>query len=219
MSTALQHTALIEPVSLVTERQRMLDRLERTAVVQQIGNTPLVRVGALADAAGLPPEVELWLKLEWANPGGSVKDRPALAIVRDAIASGALRAGKTLLDATSGNTGIAYAMLGAALGFPVELVVPGSASGERKAILAAYGAQVILSDPYEGSNGAIRHARERYLAAPDRYVLADQYNNPANPAAHTATTGPKSGGKPSGGSPTSSPGSARPARSWGQGAT
>jgi cysteine synthase B len=140
---------------------------------------------------GLPDTVELWLKAEWTNPGGSVKDRPALNIVRSALASGKLGRGQTLLDATSGNTGIAYAMLGAAVGFPVELVVPGSASDERRRILAAYGARVIYSDPYDGSNGAIRLARERAADAPERYFYADQYTNPANPAAHVATTGPE----------------------------
>jgi cysteine synthase B len=120
-----------------------------------------------------------------------VKDRPALCIVRDGQARGELGNGKVLLDATSGNTGIAYAMLGAAFGFPVELVVPETASDERKAMLKAYGASVILSDPYEGSNGAIRHARVLYAERPDHYFYADQYSNPANPAAHFSGTGPE----------------------------
>jgi cysteine synthase B len=139
----------------------------------------------------LPETVEIWVKAEWTNPGGSIKDRPALSIVRTALASGQLREGKTLLDATSGNTGIAYAMLGAAIGFPVELVVPESASDERKRMLTAFGARVVFSDPYDGSNGAIRLARERAANFPDRYYYADQYSNPANPTAHVTTTGPE----------------------------
>lgn len=165
--------------------------LDNFAVVKAIGNTPLLPLRRLAAHAGLPETVELWLKAEWTNPGGSIKDRPALGIVCAALASGELGPGRILLDATSGNTGIAYAMLGAALGFPVELILPGSASDERKRILAAYGATVMLSDPYEGSNGAIQAARELAASAPDRYFYADQYNNPANPAAHVATTGPE----------------------------
>ncbi len=160
-------------------------------MVRAIGNTPLLRLGRLARQAGLPDGVEIWLKAEWANPGGSVKDRPALAIVRDALERGQLGDGKVLIDSTSGNTGIAYAMLGAAIGFPVELVVPGSASRERKQILAAYGATVVESDPYAGSDGAIRHVRELVAANPDRYFFADQYGHPANLAAHVATTGPE----------------------------
>lgn len=165
--------------------------LDRLAVVQAIGNTPLLPLRRLAADLGLPGNVELWLKAEWGNPGGSVKDRPALWIIRDALLRGRLGTGQTLLDATSGNTGIAYAMLGAALGIPVELILPGNASEERKQILAAYGATVVLSDPYEGSNGAILAARERAATAPDRYYYADQYNNPANVAAHADTTGPE----------------------------
>ncbi len=165
--------------------------LDSIAVVRAIGNTPLLRLSRLAERSGLAPLVEIWLKAEWANPGGSVKDRPALAIVRDALKRGQLGDGKVLIDSTSGNTGIAYAMLGAAIGFPVELVVPGSASIERKQILAAYGATIVESDPYAGSDGAIRHVRELVAADPDRYFFADQYGHPANPAAHATTTGPE----------------------------
>ncbi len=173
------------------EIANLLRALDASAVAQAIGNTPLLPLRKLAARHGLPANIELWLKAEWTNPGGSVKDRPALAIVRCAFASGQLGNGKILLDATSGNTGIAYAMLGAALDFPVELVIPGSASDERKQILAAYGARIVLSDPYDGSNGAIRLAREMAANAPDRYFYADQYNNSANPAAHAETTGPE----------------------------
>jgi cysteine synthase B len=165
--------------------------LERVAVVHAIGNTPLLRLSRIAERYGLGPSVEIWLKAEWANPGGSVKDRPALGIVRAALESGELCEGRVLLDSTSGNTGIAYAMLGAAIGFPVELVVPGSASEERKQILAAYGAKIILSDPYDGSNGAIRHVRAMAAEEPERYFYADQYSHPANPASHFSTTGPE----------------------------
>lgn len=161
------------------------------AVVQAIGNTPLLGLSRFAQRIGLPPSIELWLKAEWANPGGSVKDRPALAIVRQGMATGELGNGKTLLDATSGNTGIAYAMLGAAFGFPVELVIPESASSERKAILTAYGANIVYSDPYEGSNGAIIMARQVAAERPDAYFYADQYSNIANPRAHYDSTGPE----------------------------
>src|SRR6187402_2717574 len=121
--------------------------LAHVGVVGTIGNTPLIRLHRTAADHGLPASIELWLKAEWTNPGGSVKDRPALGIVRAALGEGLLTSGKSLIDSSSGNTGIAYAMLGAAIGFPVTLVVPGSASEERKRILAAYGAKVIESDP------------------------------------------------------------------------
>ena len=172
--------------------------LAHVGVVSTIGNTPLIRLQRTASDHGLPASIELWLKAEWTNPGGSVKDRPALGIVRAALREGLLTSGKSLIDSTSGNTGIAYAMLGAAIGFPVTLVVPGSASEERKRILAAYGAKVIESDPYEGSDGAIRLVRELVAADPDAYVYADQYGHQANPAAHFATTGPEIWGQTAG---------------------
>jgi cysteine synthase B len=167
------------------------ETLDRLAVVTAIGNTPLLQLRQFAADLGLPASIELWLKAEWCNPGGSVKDRPALAIIHDALDRGGLRSDRVILDATSGNTGIAYAMLGAALGIDVELVVPGSASPERKQILAAYGAKVTLSDPYDGSNGAILLAREMAASKPERYFYADQYNNQANPAVHERGTGPE----------------------------
>jgi len=174
------------------DRTRKVDRLlQSIAVVRAIGETPLLRLSRLAAHHGLPDSVEIWLKAEWANPGGSVKDRPALGIVHDALASGQLGEGKALIDSTSGNTGIAYAMLGAAIGFPVELVVPGSASRERKQILAAYGAKVIESDPYAGSDGAIEHVRELVAAHPERYYFANQYGHACNPDAHFHSTGPE----------------------------
>ncbi len=154
-----------------------------------IGHTPLIGFPRLA--ADLPAGVEVYAKAEWFNPGGSVKDRPALAIVRDALARGLLRPGVTLLDSTSGNMGIAYAMLGAARHFPVRLVVPANASPERLAILRAYGVDLTLSDPAEGSDGAIRLAHEIVAQAPERYYYANQYHNAANWQAHHATTGPE----------------------------
>jgi cysteine synthase B len=130
------------------------------------------------------PHVEIAAKAEWFNPGGSVKDRPAFSMIEAGLASGDLRPGKTILDATSGNTGIAYAMIAAALGYPVKLYLPQSASRERKRILEAYGAEVILTPGDEGTDGAIRRVRELAAAEPDRYFYPDQYSNPANWQAH-----------------------------------
>jgi len=154
----------------------------------QIGNTPLVRLERVV--RGLPG-ITLLAKAEWHNPGGSVKDRAALAMVREVIAEGRLTPGKTLLDATSGNTGIALAMLGAALGFPVLLAMPSNVSPERKRILQAYGAEVEWTRPDESSDGAIRRARELAASDPARFCYLDQYSNPANWRAHYETTGPE----------------------------
>lgn len=156
--------------------------------LQCIGHTPLLRVERLG---GIPPGVEIWGKAEWFNPGGSVKDRPILRMIEEAERSGRLTPGRTLLDSTSGNAGIAYAMIGAAKGYAVELVVPENVSEERKRIISAYGARIVYSDPLEGSDGAILLARERLAAAPDRYIMLDQYNNPANWRAHYEGTGPE----------------------------
>jgi cysteine synthase B len=161
-------------------------------VLDLIGDTPLVDLSALTGRR----EVRLLAKAEFANPGGSVKDRPALAMVRDAerrglLIAGAGDAGRRLLDATSGNTGIAFAMIGAALRIPVTLCMPENASLERRRILAAYGAEVQLTDPLEGSDGAILAARRLAAAHPDRYAYLDQYANPANWRAHFHTTGPE----------------------------
>ena len=153
--------------------------------LERIGNTPLVRLAKLTSEV---PGVEILGKGEWANPGGSVKDRPALNIVLEGERSGQLRPGKTLLDATSGNTGIAYAMIGAARGFPVKLCMPSNVSLERKRILKAYGAEVAFTDPNDGSDGAIRKAHELQAADPDKYFYADQYSNDANWRAHYNTT-------------------------------
>jgi cysteine synthase B len=155
------------------------------AVLAQIGNTPLLSLDALL--AGFSG-VELLGKAEWHNPGGSVKDRAAARIVSEARRSGQLGPGKTLLDSTSGNTGIAYSMLGAALGFPVTLCVPENVSPERKRILQAYGANIIYTDPAEGSDGAIKIARQYAQGHPDLYFYADQYSNDANWRAHYETT-------------------------------
>jgi len=154
-----------------------------------VGNTPLVRLSHIT--AHLPPTVEVYAKAEWFNPSGSVKDRPALNIIRTAEASGELTPDKVLLDSTSGNMGIAYATLGAALGYRVRLVMPENASPERVSILRALGAEFSLSSPLEGSDGAIREARALAAAEPDRYFYANQYNNPANWQAHFYSTGPE----------------------------
>src|SRR5574341_750182 len=152
-----------------------------------IGNTPLLRFPRLT--AHLPPQVQLFAKAEWTNPGGSVKDRPALNIIRQAERCGDLRPGMTLLDSTSGNMGIAYAMLCAARGYSIKLALPGNASLERLAILSAYGAELVLTDPAEGTDGAIRRVRDIYDNDPARYFFADQYNNQDNWQAHYKTTG------------------------------
>lgn len=159
-----------------------------SSVVDLIGNTPLVRLRSFE--AGLR-NVELYAKLEGKNPGGSVKDRPAARMIAEGERSGALRPGKTLLDATSGNTGIAYAMIAAARKIPVKLCIPDNVTPERKRILRAYGAEVVLTNPLEGSDGAIRMARQLNAEDPERYFYPDQYNNNANWMAHFDTTGPE----------------------------
>ena len=155
-------------------------------IIDRIGHTPLVRLERLTDHL---PGIQIVGKAEWTNPGGSVKDRAASSIVTDAMQRGLLGNGRGLLDATSGNTGIAYAMLGAAMRFPVTLCMPSNVSQERKRYLNAYGAQVIWTNPADGSDGAIRKARELAANEPDRYFYADQYSNDANWKAHYRTTG------------------------------
>jgi cysteine synthase B len=154
-----------------------------------VGNTPLLPLRRMT--AGLSPRVKVLAKAEWFNPGGSIKDRPALNILRAALADGSLAPGKRLLDSTSGNMGIAYATFGAALGIPVTLAVPANASPERFAILRSLGAELILTDPLEGSDGAIRTARRLAAEQPERYFYANQYDNPANWQAHYLSTGPE----------------------------
>ncbi len=167
---------------------RLPHELQQVAEVGDlIGYTPLIRLQRVT--AHRPESIEIYGKAEWFNPGGSVKDRPAWNIMRTAIERGELHRGKRLLDATSGNTGIAYAMIGAALGIGVTLCVPANVSLERKRILRAYGAEVIYTDPLESTDGAIRKARQLYAEHPDLYYYADQYNNPANWQAHYETTG------------------------------
>ena len=161
----------------------------RRSVLELVGNTPLVRLNKITE--GLAPGVEIYAKLEGYNPGGSVKDRPALSMIEDAEQSGRLTKDKIILDSTSGNTGIAYAWIGAVKGYSVELVVPQNVSSERKKILHAFGASVIFSSPLEGSDGAIRLAWKLYVDDPERYCKLDQYNNPSNPNAHYEHTGPE----------------------------
>ena len=159
-----------------------------SSVVERIGRTPLLRLQRIvADF----PHVEFHAKAEWFNPGGSVKDRPALNMILEGERSGKLAPGKILLDATSGNTGIAYAMIGANRGYEVALCLPANASLERKHILRAYGAKLILTDPDLQTDGAIQKARELYGSNPELYFYPDQYNNPANWQAHYKTTGPE----------------------------
>src|SRR5438309_8778873 len=155
------------------------------SLLDRIGNTPLLRLERISQEF---PNVEFCAKAEWFNPGGSVKDRPALSMIQAGLASGALKPGKTIIDATSGNTGIAYAMVGAALQFPVQLCLPDSASHERKRILAALGAELVITPGDEGTDGAIRKVREIVAANPDKYFYPDQYSNPANWQAHYRTT-------------------------------
>lgn len=168
--------------------QSHLEKRYGSSLMDRIGNTPLIRLDSVVRDL---PGINLLAKAEWVNPGGSVKDRAAAAMVRRAMGNGSLAPGKTLLDATSGNTGIAFAMLGAAVGFPVLLTMPSNVSPERKRILKAYGAQVEWTDPDLGSDGAIARAREIAAAFPDRYCYMDQYSNPANWRAHYETTAPE----------------------------
>lgn len=164
-------------------------RLDDTvSILDLIGNTPLLR---LQRVAAHLRNVEVYAKAEYMNPAGSVKDRAALNMIRHGLQSGALTREKTILDSTSGNTGIAYAMIGAALGFKVKLVMPGNVSTERRAIVAMYGAETVLSSEFEGSDGAILLAREIYDQNPEAYFKPDQYNNQANPEAHYLGTGPE----------------------------
>jgi cysteine synthase B len=158
------------------------------SVVDLIGNTPLVRLARFEQGLN---KVKLYAKLEGKNPGGSVKDRPAVRMITEGERSGALRPGKIILDATSGNTGIAYAMIAASQQYPVKLCIPDNVSLERKRILRAYGADLVMTDPLEGSDGAIRMARHLYAETPDVYFYPDQYNNDANWRAHFETTGPE----------------------------
>jgi cysteine synthase B len=155
------------------------------SLLDRIGNTPLLRLERIGPEF---PNAEFCAKAEWFNPGGSVKDRPALSMIQAGIASGELRPGKTIIDATSGNTGIAYAMVAAALGYPVQLCLPDSASHERKRILSALGAEIVITPGDEGTDGAIRKVHEIVAQNPEKYFYPDQYSNPANWQAHYRTT-------------------------------
>ncbi len=157
------------------------------SILEQIGNTPLLDLSGLVGRS----EVQLFAKAEWFNPGGSVKDRAALRMIEDAERSGQLTPAHILIDATSGNTGIGYAMIGAAKGYEVHLVMPANVTRERKALARAYGARIIESDPLEGTDGAIRLVRQIVAAEPQRYFYPDQYNNEGNWRAHFDTTGPE----------------------------
>lgn len=163
-------------------------RTEAEPLLATIGNTPLVRLERIPSEF---PGIEICAKAEYFNPGGSVKDRAALSMVLDGERSGKLNHDRIILDSTSGNTGIAYAMIGANRGYRVKLVLPGNASPERKRILKAYGAETVFSDPNEGSDGAIRMVRQIYMADPDLYFYPDQYNNPANWKTHFEHTAPE----------------------------
>jgi cysteine synthase B len=158
------------------------------SVIDLIGNTPLIRLSSFEK--GLE-NVQLWAKAEWRNPGGSVKDRPAARMILDGERSGALTRDKILIDATSGNTGIAYAMIGAARGYRIRLCVPENVTPERKRILRAFGADVVFTNPMEGSDGAIIRVKQMYAEDPDRFFYPDQYNNPGNWRAHYDTTAPE----------------------------
>lgn len=160
--------------------------LRSGSILSRIGNTPLIKIESLSQELG---GVEVYAKAEWFNPGGSVKDRAALMMLREGERSGRLTKDKIILEPTSGNTGIALAMIGSVVGYRVEIVLPENASEERKKILRAYGAKIHFSSPFEGSDGAIRLARKIYYENPGKYFMPDQYNNPANVKAHYETTG------------------------------
>jgi cysteine synthase B len=157
------------------------------SVLDAIGHTPLLRLFE----PELPARVELWAKCEWLNPGGSVKDRTALSLVREGERSGRLRPGLTIIDSSSGNTAVGLALVGRARGYAVELVMPANVSAARRRLCEAYGARIVETDPLLGSDGALERVREIVAAEPDRYFYADQYRNPANPLAHYRGTGPE----------------------------
>jgi cysteine synthase B len=188
MGARLHEPSMSKPGPSASEQLTRSARAKRVdRYTDLVGDTPLVRLGRIEVDC---PGVELWAKCEFSNPGGSVKDRPALRMIEDALARGEL-AGKRLIDSTSGNTGIAYAWIGAALGVPVTLVMPENVSNPRKQVTAAYGTELIFSDPMEGSDGAIVLARQLVEAHPDRYYYPNQYANPNNPLAHYHGTAPE----------------------------
>jgi cysteine synthase B len=168
-------------------RHAVDDGVART-ILDRVGNTPLIQIHLFDQTH---PGVEFWAKAEWFNPGGSVKDRPAKRMIEEAERSGELTKDKVILDSTSGNTGIGYAMVASAKGYKLVLVMPGNVSKERIEVVRAYGGEIVFSDPAEGSDGAIIKVREMLAADPDRYYMPDQYNNPNNPLAHYTTTAPE----------------------------
>ena len=172
-----------------TQNKLNIDQALKDTALGRIGNTPLVRLVNIT--RHLPTEIQIWAKMENQNPGGSIKDRPALRMILDGINSGELTHDKVILDSTSGNTGIALALISSILSYKVDLCVPGNVSSERKARLNAHGANIIYTSPMEGSDGAIIEARELYEANPNKYFKPDQYGNPSNPKAHYLTTGPE----------------------------
>jgi cysteine synthase B len=172
----------VPPISATANRS--------TDLIGRVGGTPVVRLQRIPSGV-VPDSVEIWCKLEWFNPGGSIKDRAALSMVIEAEETGHLTPGKALLEATSGNTGIALAWIAASRGYSLTLCMPANASEERKRILSAYGVDVVLTDPLEGTDGAMRCAQALKDEQPDRYVYLDQYSNPANWQAHVRTTGPE----------------------------
>jgi S-sulfo-L-cysteine synthase (O-acetyl-L-serine-dependent) len=175
-----------------SSQQTSVQSLPQTGdLLSQIGNTPLIDLSHFARGQGISPHVGVYAKAEWVNPSGSVKARAALWIVEEAERTGQLYPGKILIDSSSGNTGIAFALIGAVKGYEVHLVMPGNISQERKALARAYGAKLIESDPLEGSDGAILMVRELVAAHPERYFYANQYNNPANWLSHYESTGPE----------------------------
>ncbi len=176
-------------MTLIQTGTIQLKNLDDRGLESQVGNTPLIRLSRIG--SGIAPGIQIFAKAEWFNPSGSVKDRPAINIIRGAIADGKLGTGKRLLDSTSGNMGIAYATFGAAMGIPVTLCVPANASPERITVLKALGAEVILTDASEGSDGALLAARRLAQSKPSLYWYANQYNNDANWQAHYLTTGPE----------------------------
>ncbi|MGH7791741.1 MAG: PLP-dependent cysteine synthase family protein [Thermodesulfobacteriota bacterium] len=174
---------------LIKKKASTSRNLKAESVVDLIGNTPLIKLTNMTDS--LNPDVEVYAKAEWFNPGGSVKDRPALKMILEGIRRGLLTPDKIIMDSSSGNTAIAYAMIGAALGYRVELVTPENINIERRKTLEAFGAKIIFSDPLEGSDGAIKIAKKLKLKNPDSYFMPDQYNNPANTLSHYETTAPE----------------------------
>ena len=175
--------------SLMTGHYDERQQEQGGSALDLVGNTPLVRIARIT--AHLSPDIRIFAKIERGNPGGSIKDRAALGMISDAEAAGLLTRDKIIIDSSSGNTGIAYAMIGAIKGYRVKIVIPKNAGIERKKIIAGFGAELIFSSPFDGADGAIRLAKEIVANDPDNYFQPDQYNNPSNPKAHYLTTGPE----------------------------